>query len=267
MRLLRSEIPKALIGVVLSGTLSLGAFCFVKLFQSQQYLLTFGTQALIQEEEHSEQLKLLGEFVESSAPILERSSKRTEQLKGLANYKKADLLDDQARNSWHILSAAARLEATQDLASLSRFSNETLPLSTPVKDGLKDLLKTETGLWEKVDVYVDAKSNNTDKGSKEEEAFRSFLTAFLEHGRSIGAIQALYLQTIDSLVIVRRQMAVRHESQIAELDRTKRTFNLAFAGATTTLIAFLGLVLFIVYPHLKSVLRKVKSGRKKNKTC
>jgi hypothetical protein len=263
MKLLRTEIPKALIGWSVTGVLGLSVLCIMTIYQSYEHMMSSSREAIVQIKRDSEQAQRLGEFTKSTSPVMERSMDRSLQLRKLAGYKKHDTLDEQTNNFWHNLSATSRMEATHDLADLDRYSEDTFPLSTPIKDGLKGLLKSEINLWEKVDRYIDSKSSVPKNEMVEEEAFQVFTSAFLEHSKSIGSIQSLYMQTADRVLISKKDAQSRYERYIYELDQTRRKSNLAFAGLAITLLVVTAFATFLFYPSLKR--KPVSSERRTRK--
>lgn len=222
MKLLRTEVPKAVIGWSVPAILGLFVLCTVTLYQSYEQTLSSGKEAIVQGGKDFERIQKLGEFVKGTSPMMERSLDRALQLKNIAEYKKRDIIDEQTSNSWHSISATARMEATKDLADLDRYSEDTFPLSTSIKDGLKNLLNSEINLWEKVDQYIDAKSVVPKNEIAEEEAFQNFTKAFLEHSRSIGSTQSLYMQTADRVLISKKEAQSKYEGHIGELDKSRR---------------------------------------------
>jgi uncharacterized membrane protein len=266
MKALRTEILKSFVGWSVPAVFSLCLICIVTIYRSHEKVMSLGKEALAQSDKDSEQVQKLGEFTKATSPIMERSMNRSLQLEKISGYKKNDILDEQTRNSWHSLSATARMEASKDLAELDRYSEDTFPLSTPIKEGLKGLLTSEMNLWENVDRYIDAKALAPKNEMSEEEAFQAFTRAFLEHSKAIGSIRALYMQTADRILTLKKDEQVRHERNMSELDQSRRDFNLAFAGLIATL-SFIAIATFALFDSpLKNKLigtRRKQRGRVK----
>ena len=265
MNVLATEIPKAAIGWIVSAVFALFVLCVVTIYQSHEHMLSSGDEAIVEARKDADKNQRLGEFAKDSSPLLERSLDRVLKLKGISAYKKEDKINEQTANSWHSLSAISRLEATKDLVELDRYSEDTFPLSTTIKDGLRTLLNSEIKLWENFDRYTNDKSAAPGNEMADEEAFQVFTKAFLEHSRSIGSIQSLYIQTADRILIEKKNAQSKYERHIADFDQTRRKFKLAFFGLVMTSLIMGMFALVPVYPVLRAKLAglKKKPARKR----
>lgn len=248
----RTEVSRVAINWIVTGTLALFVFCVVNVYLAHEQMVSTGQDALTQQVKESNQIQLLGEFIRDTSPILERSTNRSIKIQDITGYKKTEVISEQAKNSWHSLSATARLEASQDAALLDRYSDETVPLSVAARKGLASLLHSEIGLWEGLDRYMDAKSAVPRSETTEEEAFQSFTKALLTYTQSIASVGALYKQTGDRILMAKSEAQFNYERQVGGLDRLRTRFNLAFLGMVVTFFVITLYVGTLIYFALKA---------------
>ena len=252
MTVFRTEVSRVAINWIVTGTLALFVFCVVNVYLAHEQMVSTGQDALTQQVKESNQIQLLGEFIRDTSPILERSTNRSIKIQDITGYKKTEVISEQAKNSWHSLSATARLEASQDAALLDRYSDETVPLSVAARKGLAGLLHSEIGLWEGLDRYMDAKSAVPRSETTEEEAFQSFTKALLTYTQSIASVGALYKQTGDRILMAKSEAQFNYERQVGGLDRLRTRFNLAFLGMVVTFFVITLYVGTLIYFALKA---------------
>jgi len=252
MTVFRTEVSRVAINWIVTGTLALFVFCVVNVYLAHEQMVSTGQDALTQQVKESNQIQLLGEFIRDTSPILERSTNRSIKIQDITGYKKTEVISEQAKNSWHSLSATARLEASQDAALLDRYSDETVPLSVAARKGLASLLHSEIGLWEGLDRYMDAKSAVPRSETTEEEAFQSFTKALLTYTQSIASVGALYKQTGDRILMAKSEAQFNYERQVGGLDRLRTRFNLAFLGMVVTFFVITLYVGTLIYFALKA---------------
>lgn len=252
----REEISKSFIGWVVPAICVLFVLCVVTLYQSGNHRIALLQDALQHESQRSDKLKKLGDFAGEIKPVLPDSTERASQVDKLKSYKRSGAMDEVTRNSWRLLSATSKLTVAHQLGSLTRYTEETYPLSTPLKEGYIKLLEAETRLWESVEKYVDAKYS-TPNSEAEDKAFDAFTSGLLEYIKSISTVSATYLQLMDRMQALRKEGEDKHQKTLLDVEQSKQLFNLALLGAIATGLTAV-IVASLIYTPLRPLVAKLR---------
>lgn len=245
---------------VVTSICALFVFCVVLIHRSYDELMFSGNDLLLQQDIESNELNILSRFIDETRPLLERSTKRALQVEKLTTLAKDDFVDAGTRKSWQLVSSQAMIDASSDLASLDKFSSETVPLATAYLDGLRRVLNSELTLWRRVESYIDSKARIPRDSEQEELRFNEFTQALMSYTTAIASFGASAKQTGDRLLLSKEASKTNFQRQMNSRNRMQRQFRLGYVGAVISFLFIVLILAFISYPRLKRLELFKRSG-------
>ncbi len=249
----REELSKQMIGAIVTLVFGINSVTTLALYKAIQKVRHPDESALIYFKQENQKLALENEFLDLADKFMTQSGNRTLIMKTFHFTKLANPSDIRTPDSWSLISYEGRLAATNELATLSRYSPENLKISQPLRNGIENLLRAEIFLWEKVHLLAQAKQRSVKTKAQNDKELDHLLSALLDYNYAFGSMKGLLLRSADNAKSEMAKSTAIHDAAINELHRNRDDFKLSLIGFTLSILltCLLGMIAFAKHKNIK----------------